>query len=1732
MSTYKETIARETIAVAGRERAGSSRRRAFVGLFALMAMTTLFSPQAGAQVANAVVPKTGSQTPAKVLDGTAVFVKHYDPAQKLRLAIVLTPPHLAEERQFLEDVQNKNSPLFHRFLTDDEWNARFAPTAADEQAVVDWAQTHGLTVTQRFPNRLAVDVEAPAGTIETAFGVVINNYQVGPDLLYSNDRDPILPNPAIHSVLGLNSINHDLPAGGTGRYVQRPDYAAGPTVQTGETAQQDATSGATPGTSSLSVPGVTPPPAGYFTPADMFSSYAYDYGALMNQGHCCNPLGNPGSSPPESSIAIAAYGDVSLTDVGNFQGYFNYLAINVQKYYIDGTYVCGSNDDNCSETTLDTEWSLAMANSQGAAANTAKVYVYEGFNTNQQTVFDLLGFMLKDGYARVMSTSWSGPEGDTTYMDDVDYIYSEMVGKGWTLLGDSGDQGATGACNDGLSVRFPSSDPNAIGVGGTELNQTGGSSYEVGWTGGTTPGSCSSNGGGSTGGFSSYWSTPSYQSALGFGSRAVPDLALDAYYGHDTYFNGGWIHPGGTSVSTPMMAGFFAQDNAYLLSIGNKCGSSGTSPCAPLGNANYPVYDEGIYNRAGRNPFYDTIQGCNSNDITLKYGLTPYCAKPGFDEVTGWGSANMLQLSWAINWEVTAANGYPYITFTGPATGKWYNTNQTVNWKVVDYTGGTGPGTGIAGETQGWDSIPSDPGSEPHGGSGNSFYSGPQFVNSSTGCLAFQANGCAGGAGEGCHTVDVEAWNNQGLSTGVATYGPLCQDTTPPTVTYSLSPAPNSAGWNDTAVTVTFDATDPGGANASGIKATYYSFGTGCSTTSLGSCQAYSSPFVVSTQGQYKGVYFTEDNAGNFSSVNKFSISIDETAPVTIATPTGTFNNGVYNSAVTITLKATDNLSGVASTTYFVNNGTRTPYTGPVAITSTGLTTVSYFSTDVAGNVELTGSYTFTIVSPTTTAVTSLLNPSVYGQPVTFTATVTGLVGALPTGTVSFLDGTTSLGTGTLSGGTATLTISSLLNGTHSITAAYPGSSLDLSSKSAALTETVKDSTATTLTSSLNPSSFGQAVALTAAVTATHGGAVGGTVTFMDGTTTLGTGTLDTGGKATYSTSTFAPGLHSLTAVYGGSATDGGSTSATLGQTVALGTSTTAVSSSMGTSVYGQSVTFTATVVYTGGGTVSGSVDFFDGTTLLGTGTVSAGKVSLSVATLAAGSHSITAVYAGNTDYAASTSAAISQTVDKASTTTALSSSLNPSDYGQAVTLTATITLAHGGSAGGTVSFMDGATNLGTGTVDTTNMATLTLTTLSAGSRSLTAVFNGSSNDTGSTSPVLIQIVKGPTATTLTSSLNPSVFGQAVTLTATVTAPLGGTPTGTVSFMSGFTSGPATLGTGTLNGAGQATITTTTLCACYYEIYAQYAGNASFTGSTSANFSQEVKDTSTTTLTSSPNPSTYGQTVTLTASIVPTHGGPVGGAGTVTFMDGTTSLGTAPVPITGNPDQAAISLTTLATGSHSLTAVFSGSNDAAGSTSAILTQVVKGPTTTALASSLNPSVFGQSVTLTATVTATLGGSVSGNVTFMDGTTALGPGVTLDSAGKATFTSSSLSAGSHVITATYSGSGTLAASTSLILIQTVKDTTTTKLTSSLNPSDSGQTVTLTAAVIPTHGGLASGSVTFMDGTTTLGTAGLSALGDATFSTNALAAGSHSLTAVYGGSATDDGSTSATLTQTVK
>ena len=322
--------------------------------------------------------------------------------------------------------------------------------------------------------------------------------------------------------------------------------------------------------------------------------------------------------------------------------------------------------------------------------------------------------------------------------------------------------------------------------------------------------------------------------------------------------------------------------------------------------------------------------------------------------------------------------------------------------------------------------------------------------------------------------------------------------------------------------------------------------------------------------------------------------------------------------------------------------------------TSPGSTTTTLPTTTTT--TTSTSTTTTATIPGTTTGVTSSANPSVSGQPVTFTATVKARTAGAgtPTGTVTFNDGASALGTGTLDGaGQATFVTSTLAVGAHPITASYGGDATFSGSTSSTLTQTVKKaSTATVVSSSANPSLSGQAVTFTATVTAKSPGAgtPTGTVTFKDGSTILGTGTLDGSGQGTFVTSTLAVGSHSITASYGGDANFNGSTSPRLTQTVKYGT-TTSVSSSLNPSVFGQSVKFTATVTANspGTGTPSGKVTFKDGETAItncSNLSLNKGQASCTTSSLSVGSHSITATYGGSSTFLPSTSPALTQTVN------------------------------------------------------------------------------------------------------------------------------------------------------------------------------------------------------------------------------------------------------------------------------------------------------------------------------------------------------------------------------------------------------------------------------------------------------------------------------------------------------
>lgn len=454
----------------------------------------------------------------------------------------------------------------------------------------------------------------------------------------------------------------------------------------------------------------------------------------------------------------------------------------------------------------------------------------------------------------------------------------------------------------------------------------------------------------------------------------------------------------------------------------------------------------------------------------------------------------------------------------------------------------------------------------------------------------------------------------------------------------------------------------------------------------------------------------------------------------------------------------------------------------------------------------------------------------------------------------------------------------------------------------------------------------------------------------------------------------------------------------------------------------------------------------------------------------------------------------------------ALSSTRNPAPIGAAVTFSVNFPDLPDGTA---VVFRIGSSALGSSSLKS-GTASLSTSFSSTGNYPVTAVAGTSSSVQAShSSSIAQQVLPASTSTTLAPASN-LVVGSAAKLTATIS---GASPTGTVV----FTDGGVSLGKVTLSG-GAAALSAAFTAAGSHVLQASYSGDARNAASTSTLTTVSVAPaSSTTTLAASANPVVAGVSLTLTAKVTSPSSN-----GTVTFFDGSTTLGTA----TLSGGTATLGTSFATPGSHSLSASFNGNSAVNASTSAALSVTVKPATSaTTLAASANPVVVGHAVVLTAKVS---GATNSGSVTFKDGSTTLAS-VALN-AGVASYTTTFTSTGTHALSAAFGGTSVLAASTSPTLSETVSaSTTSVSLSASPNPASVGQAIRLSATV---SGASPSGTVTFKDGSTTLGSATLGSNGQASFNATMSTVGTHSLSASYAGNATNLASTSAVQTLAVQ
>jgi len=618
----------------------------------------------------------------------------------------------------------------------------------------------------------------------------------------------------------------------------------------------------------------------------------------------------------------------------------------------------------------------------------------------------------------------------------------------------------------------------------------------------------------------------------------------------------------------------------------------------------------------------------------------------------------------------------------------------------------------------------------------------------------------------------------------------------------------------------------------------------------------------------------------------------------------------------------------------------------------------------------------------------------------------------------------------------------------------------------------------TTTTLNLASTTFAHGASVNATITvapASGGGGVPTGLIQLDTTTTpvaLGPATLS-GGTVTAAYTNFPGGTYSVDAYYAGDATYASSTSSPISITVTPETSTmtskvqlenestgalsTATSLAYGAQGY---VEFTP-VGASGKGTPTGTVSVNNSGTPFVVAPVSNGVVQISTTMFTPGTYSFTGTYSGDASFnTSSTTAATALTITKAATTNTLGRGTTSIAAGASETLTATVvgstSLANGDAFGlaptGTVTFYSGGTggtNLGTAAftsyaVSTTtdaneSIATLTTTglpytTTGTSSDSITAVYSGDSNYNASTSTAgtvtVAKSTKTATTSTLTASGTPLTYGATTTLTDTLSV----TPTiaDTVSFyVDGILYGSAVAVSG-----NTASISVPGLSGGPHALSAVYAGDTTYVGST-GNLSLTVSPTTSDSLTlvsGSPASVPQGTAVTFIGTVGFTA--PANPGGTITFsVDGVAATGIAALPFYTGGVGATFSVNSLSTGTHTITASYSGDKNYGPATApaSATISVYAAPLLTLSVNQRSAVVLGAPVTILATAQTQNGGPVpTGSLSYtVDGGAAVSVGSL--SNGQATFSVAGLSELKHTVLVTYSGDGNYSSTSQSLLL---------------------------------------------------------------------------------------------------
>ncbi len=594
------------------------------------------------------------------------------PIPGVSLAFSLSPSQQADARNLLAALHDPSSALYHRWLTPEQYAARFGMSDDDLNLAETWLQSQGFTGLTVSRSCNSISFSGTAAQIGAAFQTEIHHYEVNGETHFANSSALSMPSALAGVVLGVRNLNDFRPKPRSHRM-----SAHFTSTQTGNH---------------------------YLTPGDFATIYDIA------------PLYTAGLDGSGVTIAVAGQTLIDITDANAFRSAAHLSANPPQLLLVPNTGSSETFTGDIDEANLDVEWS------GGVAKNATVVFAYAGNNQNSG-VFDALQYIIDQDLAPVISISYGLCEADfgTSQAQTVQSWVQQANMQGQTLTAASGDAGAADCDGDasttpsvatrGLSVDVPAAIPEVTAVGGTEfcIGQPGqcdltdpatywtpanGSdvissalSYipEMAWndspttgTGPTLAPSLSAGGGGVS---TIFTTKPAWQAALtpNDAARDVPDIALAGSPDHDGYlvcsqgscFNGfrfsnGDLNAfGGTSVGSQVMGG--------ILAIVNQATNTATQTPPGLGNANIE-----LYKLAGTTPaaFHDTTAGnilvpCtpgtpSSGPVSLRCPTSGtaqigYSAKAGYDLATGLGSldVNLLAHAW------TGFSATPSFTVSG-----------------------------------------------------------------------------------------------------------------------------------------------------------------------------------------------------------------------------------------------------------------------------------------------------------------------------------------------------------------------------------------------------------------------------------------------------------------------------------------------------------------------------------------------------------------------------------------------------------------------------------------------------------------------------------------------------------------------------------------------------------------------------------------------------------------------------------------------------------------------------------------------------------------------------------------------------------------------------------------------------------------------------------------------------------------------------------------------------------